>query len=124
CTDSWWSNDVWKYHTAVEPNPGQLDILNNKTYDIVGDVYRELSGSFPDKWFHVGADEIQPNCFNYSRYVTEWFAEDPSRTYNDLAQYWVDHALPIFRSVHSNRRLIMWEDIVLSNEHANEVPKD
>src|SRR5271154_6095141 len=26
CTDSWWSNDVWPLHTAVEPNPGQLDI--------------------------------------------------------------------------------------------------
>ena len=124
CTDSWWSNDVFKYHTAVEPNPGQLDIINNKTYDVVRDVYRELSGIFPDRWFHVGADEIQPNCFNFSSHVTEWFAEDPSRTYNDLAQHWIDHAMPVFRSVHSNRRLIMWEDIVLSTEHAHYVPKD
>lgn len=124
CQDSWWSNDVFKYHTAVEPNPGQLDIINDKTYDIVRDVYSELSGIFPDEWFHVGGDEIQPNCFNYSRYVSEWFAEDPSRTYNDLAQYWVDHAMPIFRSVHSNRRLVMWEDIILSTEHAHDVPKD
>lgn len=124
CADAWWSNDVWQYHTAVEPNPGQLDIINNKTYEVVRDVYRELSGIFPDKWFHVGGDEIQPNCFNFSSYVSEWFAEDTSRTYNDLLQYWIDHALPIFRSVHNNRRLIMWEDIVLANEHAHDVPKD
>lgn len=124
CTDSWWSNDAYEYHTAVEPNPGQLDIINNKTYDVVRDVYRELSGIFPDEWFHVGADEIQPNCFNFSSSVSEWFAEDKSRTYNDLLQYWIDHAMPIFRSVHSNRRLIMWEDIVLANEHAYDVPKD
>ena len=26
CIDSWWSNDNWATHTAVEPNPGQLDI--------------------------------------------------------------------------------------------------
>ncbi|KEY78325.1 beta N acetylhexosaminidase NagA [Aspergillus fumigatus] len=124
CADSWWSNDVWQYHTAVQPNPGQLDIIYDKTYDIVRDVYNELSGVFTDNWFHVGADEIQPNCFNFSTYVQSWFAEDPSRTYNDLSQYWVDHAVPIFRNVSEKRRLIMWEDIVLSPEHAHDVPKD
>ncbi|GAQ11950.1 beta-hexosaminidase 1 [Aspergillus lentulus] len=124
CADSWWSNDVWQYHTAVQPNPGQLDIIYDKTYDIVRDVYNELSGVFTDNWFHVGADELQPNCFNFSTYVQAWFAEDPSRTYNDLSQYWVDHAVPIFRNVSEKRRLIMWEDIVLSPEHAHDVPKD
>ncbi|KKK21092.1 N-acetylglucosaminidase [Aspergillus rambellii] len=124
CVDSWWSNDNWALHTAVEPNPGQLDIINPKTYDIVRDVYTELSGIFPDNWFHVGGDEIQPNCFNFSTYVTEWFAEDPSRTYNDLLQHWVDQAVPIFRSVTKSRRLVMWEDVVLSTEAAPDVPKD
>ncbi|KAH8429954.1 beta-N-acetylhexosaminidase [Aspergillus melleus] len=124
CTDSWWSNDVWELHTAVEPNPGQLDIIYPKTYEVVRDVYEELSDLFPDHWFHVGADEIQPNCFNFSSHVSKWFAEDPSRTYNDLAQYWVDHAVPIFRNYSDDRRLVMWEDITLSAEHAHDVPKD
>ncbi|KAJ5114497.1 hypothetical protein NUU61_000256 [Penicillium alfredii] len=124
CGDSWWSNDVWKYHTAVEPNPGHLDIIYNKTYDVVRDVYRDLSKIFSDSWFHVGADEIQPNCYNYSKHVTKWFAEDSSRTFNDLAQYWVDHAVPIFRRTGDNRRLMMWEDIALSTEAAHKVPKD
>lgn len=124
CGDSWWSNDNWQYHTAVEPTPGQLDIIYNGTYDAVDKVYTELSGIFRDNWFHVGADELQPNCYNFSQYVTEWFAEDPSRTYNDLAQYWVDRAMPIFRSVGPHRRIMMWEDIFLSTEHAHRVPKD
>ncbi|GJP88231.1 CAZyme family GH20 [Aspergillus niger] len=101
CVDSWWSNDDYSLHTAV---------------------YNELSNIFPDNWFHVGADEIQPNCFNFSSYVTDWFTQDPSRTYNDLAQYWVDHAVPIFQNYSASRRLVMWEDIVLSTEHAHDVP--
>ncbi|KAJ5899901.1 hypothetical protein N7495_004645 [Penicillium taxi] len=124
CTNSWWSNDVWEYHTAVEPNPGQLDIIYNKTYEVVENVYTELSGMFQDHWFHVGADEIQAGCYNFSTHVTAWFAEDPSRTYNDLAQYWVDHAVPIFRSAGPHRRLMMWEDIYLSADSAHTVPKD
>ncbi|KAL2798112.1 glycoside hydrolase superfamily [Aspergillus keveii] len=124
CANSWWSNDNWPLHTAVQPNPGQLDIINPKTYDIVRDVYTELSGIFPDNWFHVGGDEINANCYNFSTYVSEWFAEDPSRTYNDLMQHWVDNAVPIFNSVSESRRLVMWEDVVLNTEHADEVPTD
>ncbi|PYH28269.1 beta-N-acetylhexosaminidase [Aspergillus neoniger CBS 115656] len=124
CVDSWWSNDDYALHTAVEPPPGQMDIIYNGTYDVVREVYNELSSIFPDNWFHVGADEIQPNCFNFSSYVTQWFAEDPTRTYNDLAQYWVDHAVPIFQNYSNSRQLVMWEDIVLSTEHAHSVPTD
>ncbi|KAJ5936207.1 hypothetical protein N7454_005505 [Penicillium verhagenii] len=120
----WWSNDDWTYHTAVEPNPGQLDIINNKTYEVVTNVYNELSSIFTDDWFHVGADELQPGCYNFSTYVTEWFLEDSSRTYNDLAQYWVDHAVPIFRAAGAHRRLMMWEDITLSTEAAHDVADD
>ncbi|CAI7578765.1 unnamed protein product [Penicillium pancosmium] len=119
CGNSWWSNDNWPLHTAVEPNPGQLDIIYNKTYDVVRNVYNELSGIFTDNWFHVGADELQPGCYNF-----KWFAEDPSRTYNDLAQVWVDKAIPIFRDAGKHRRIMMWEDIFLSAEAAHDVPKD
>ncbi len=123
CADSWWSNDNWPLHTAVEPNPGQLEILNNKTYTVVENVYNELSGIFTDNFFHVGADELQEGCYNFSTLTTEWFAANTSRTYNDLLQYWLDHALPIF-TIPENRTLIMWEDIYLSTPHANTVPSD
>ncbi|KAL3479016.1 glycoside hydrolase superfamily [Aspergillus californicus] len=124
CANSWWSNDNWPLHTAVQPNPGQLDIINPKTYEVVRDVYNEISGIFQDNWFHVGGDEINANCYNFSTYVTEWFAEDDSRTYNDLLQHWVDKSVPIFRDVSDARRLVMWEDVVLSAEHAHDVPTD
>lgn len=26
CANSWWSNDDWPLHTALQPNPGQLDV--------------------------------------------------------------------------------------------------
>ncbi len=116
-------------HTAVEPTPGELDILNPKTYEVVQNVYTELSHSFSDDFFHVGGDELQTGCFNYSQLIREWFAEDSSRTYFDLAQYWMDHAYPIFTSTantgNQNRRLIMWEDIYTSADaSAKNVSRD
>lgn len=129
CENSWWSNDDWALHTAVQPNPGQLDVLNPDTYDAVRKVYAELSKRFTDDFFHVGGDELQTNCFNFSKTIRDWFEEDDSRTYSDLNQHWLDHALPIFTSKNitagKDRRLIMWEDVLLSpNSPAIDLPKD
>lgn len=124
CSNSWWSNDVWEYHTAVEPNPGQLDILYNGTYPIVKAVHDELSGIFTDNFFHVGGDELITGCYNFSTPTMDWLAANTSRTFNDVAQYWVDHAIPMFQDDKPDRRLVMWEDIVLNDPHASNVPKD
>lgn len=126
CGKSWWSNDVYLKHTANEPPPGQLDIIYNGTYDLVEKVYNEVSSHFDDDVFHVGMDELQDNCYNFSSYVQDWFAENTTRTYNDLLQYWVDKALPIFLNdtLHPNRTLMAWEDVVISSPHASDLPKD
>jgi hexosaminidase len=129
CENSWWSNDDWPLHTAVQPNPGQLDVMNPKTYEVVEKVYSELSHQFSDDFFHVGGDELQTGCFNFSSRIRDWFAEDSSRTYFDLNQYWIDHSYDMFTDPKvtgkKNRRLMMWEDVVLShNSAAPDVPKD
>ncbi|KAK6457934.1 mannosyl-glycoprotein endo-beta-N-acetylglucosamidase [Scheffersomyces xylosifermentans] len=123
CGDSWWSNDVWADHTAVEPPPGQLDILNDDVYNVIEDVYNELSEIFSDNVFHVGADEIQTGCYNFSSLIQAWFQEDENRTWNDLSQYYVDKAYPLFMN-RTNRRIMMWEDILLTPEGAHTLPTD
>ncbi|KAH8724630.1 glycoside hydrolase superfamily [Phaeosphaeriaceae sp. PMI808] len=123
CTESWWSNDNWALHTAVQPNPGQLDILNNKTYEVTGKVYKEMATIFPDNWFHIGGDELFANCNNFSSLALNFFKSGKSM--GDLYQYWVDKAIPNFRS-QVNKTFVMWEDVKLSASVAatGNVPKD
>jgi hexosaminidase len=123
CQNSWWSNDVWPLHTAVEPTPGQLDILNNKTYEVTGKVYKEMAAIFPDDMFHIGGDELFLNCNNFSTLATSFFQS--GKTMGDLYQYWVDKAIPNFRA-QANKTFIMWEDVKLSADVAatGVVPKD
>lgn len=123
CEDSWWSNDVWELHTAVEPNPGQLDILNNKTYEVTGKVYKEASSMFPDPWFHIGGDELHKNCYNFSAPSKAFF--DSGKSMGDLYQVWVDRAIPNFKR-QNNKTFIMWDDVILSADAAATglVPKD
>lgn len=123
CQDSWWSNDVWSEHTAVEPPPGQLDVLNEDIYPIVANIYDELSKLFTENLFHVGADELQANCYNFSTKVQDFFKANASRTMKDVSQRWLDRTLPIFYDK-PERKLVMWEDILTTPEGAHNVSKD
>ncbi|KAG0207326.1 hypothetical protein BGX33_006907 [Mortierella sp. NVP41] len=124
CADSWWDNDGWTHHSAVQPNPGQLDIAYEGTYKLIKDVYREMAGLFKDNLFHVGFDELHTYCYNYSTIAMDWFKKRPGATYQDFAQYYIDKALPIFNDKPS-RRLVMWEDVVTSPDFpAKNVPKN
>ncbi|KAG0253279.1 hypothetical protein BG011_006440 [Mortierella polycephala] len=124
CADSWWDNDGWTHHTAVQPNPGQLDIAYEPTYKLIKNVYREVAKLFKDDFFHVGFDELHRFCYNYSTPSMDWFRANPQATYGDFAQLYLDKALPIFRD-RRDRRLVMWEDVVTSADFAaNKVPKD
>ncbi|KAF9978758.1 hypothetical protein BGZ73_000405, partial [Actinomortierella ambigua] len=123
CGNSWWSNDDFSKHSAVQPNPGHLDIMYPGTYKILGKIFPEIAGLFKDDVFHVGFDELMPNCYNYSEPTREWFKKNPKATYNDLAQVWIDKTVgPIFKK--SANRLMMWEDSVLQANMNAKIPKD
>lgn len=117
CKDAEWET------AAVAPVPGQLEILDNKTYDVLKTIYNDISDLFHDDFFHVGFDELNVGCYKQSPLVNQWFADHPNYTMSDLVQYWVDHALPIFMN-NDRRKLIMWQDALLS-EHipAKSIPE-
>ncbi|KAA8917069.1 hypothetical protein TRICI_000741 [Trichomonascus ciferrii] len=109
---------------ALEPNPGQLEVLKDETYDILKTVYNDVSDMFPENFFHVGIDELHTGCYNKSDSIQKWLKEDKSRTYQDVVQYWLEHALPIFKNK-EDRQLMMWQDAVLSTDiAARDVPKN
>lgn len=114
---------TWTHNISVEPPAGQLDIANDHTYTVVKKVYDEISSLFNDHVFHIGADEVNKVCYDYSNYVQDWYNRNSSLTVKDLMQHWLDKSLPIFRN-RKGRRLTMWEDIVTSNSSAIRIPKD
>ncbi|CAN6659103.1 hypothetical protein TRVA0_031S00804 [Trichomonascus vanleenenianus] len=101
---------------------GQIDVLNPACYDALSKVYKGTASLFKDNVFHIGGDEIASECWGASDHVKKWMEADGSRTWRDVTQYYIDHSLPIFHNT-KNRKLILWEDIVIGDVRANHVPK-
>lgn len=113
----------WTYNTSVEPPAGQLDIAYGFTYSVVKRIYDEISSLFNDDVFHIGGDEVNEVCYNYSKYVQDWYSNNSSLTIKDLIQHWLEKSLPIFRN-RKERRLTMWEDVITGKNSVTNLPKD
>ncbi|KAK8731345.1 hypothetical protein OTU49_007558, partial [Cherax quadricarinatus] len=58
------NQEPWQSY-CVEPPCGQLNIINNNTYNILAQIYKELLDIFsPLDLFHFGGSKVNLNCWN------------------------------------------------------------
>ncbi|KOC64317.1 Chitooligosaccharidolytic beta-N-acetylglucosaminidase, partial [Habropoda laboriosa] len=57
---------------CVEPPCGQLNPTNEKVYELLEGIYKDMLEDFQPDLFHMGGDEVNINCWNSSLVVTNW----------------------------------------------------
>lgn len=61
---------------CYEPPCGQLDPTQDRVYDILEDIYREMVELFGNtEWFHMGGDEVKHECWATSETLNNWLTE-------------------------------------------------
>jgi len=61
----------WESYCS-EPPCGQLNPTNENLYDVLSKIYKEFFEMFEPDIFHAGGDEINLNCWNSSKEITDW----------------------------------------------------
>ena len=54
------------------------------TWDFLDKFFAELAGRFPDRYIHLGGDEVDDACFNASSSVRQWVAAQPNASLSDV----------------------------------------
>lgn len=54
------------YKVKGGPPTSVLDPSVNKTYDLIRGIIEDINATFPDSYIHLGGDEVQDYCFDYS----------------------------------------------------------
>ncbi|XP_066929700.1 chitooligosaccharidolytic beta-N-acetylglucosaminidase-like [Clytia hemisphaerica] len=57
---------------CLEPPCGQLNPINQNLYHILSKIYKEYFDLFDPDLFHAGGDEINFNCWNTTKEITDW----------------------------------------------------
>ncbi|XP_053973490.1 chitooligosaccharidolytic beta-N-acetylglucosaminidase isoform X1 [Hylaeus volcanicus] len=63
--------EPWRNY-CVEPPCGQLNPTNEKVYEILEGIYKDMIEDFQPDIFHMGGDEVNINCWNSSSAITNW----------------------------------------------------
>lgn len=85
-----------------------LDPTNEKTYEFLSNVFRELNDLFPGEYLHIGGDEVKPDHWNANPKIKSFMAShnfDAHAMQNYLIQRVTD-SLQLF-----NRKTIGWDEV-------------
>ena len=63
---------------------GPLDPTINATYTFLTTLFKELQGLFPDKFVHVGGDEVDPGCWASNPAIQAWMKAHGLTSFADL----------------------------------------
>eukprot|EP00043_Microstomoeca_roanoka_P004994 m.53038 g.53038 ORF g.53038 m.53038 type:complete len:523 (-) comp12750_c0_seq1:250-1818(-) len=89
---------------------GPVNPTLNSTYDFMRKFYAEVKSVFPDKFVHVGGDEVSFTCWQSNPQIQAWMKQHPEvSTYADLEQYYELNLLEILSA--QNTSYICWQEI-------------
>merc|ERR1719370_263234 len=89
------NREPWQQY-CVEPPCGQFNVLNEKVYELLGEMFKEWFGMFDTDMFHMGGDEVNFNCWNTTKEFTDYMADHnlvgTKEDYLDLWREFQQHA--------------------------------
>lgn len=87
-----------------------LDPTNERTYEILDDVFREMSALFPDKYFHIGGDENEGKHWDRNPVIQKFKQEHNLKTNHDLQTHFNIRLEKILNGY--GKTLMGWEEIM------------
>ncbi len=99
---------------SIERNSGifdpTLDPTNEKTYEILEDLFGEIAQLFPFKYFHIGGDENEGKHWDENEHIQNFMKANNLKTNHDLQTYF-NIRLDKILSKHG-KSVMGWEEIM------------
>ena len=88
--------------------PDALDPTNQGVYLFLASFIKEMTDLFPDRFIHIGSDEVIPTEWQESEQITQFMQDKGLNSYNDLQTYFNLRLSDImFRA---KKKMIAWDE--------------
>lgn len=96
--------------TGKPAGTGPANPTLDSTYDFLTKLYAEIKAVFPDKFVHVGGDEVPTTCWQSNPQIQKWLKAHPKIVgFGELEQYYELKLLDILKA--QNTSYMCWEEI-------------
>ncbi|KAL0883446.1 hypothetical protein ABMA27_016825 [Loxostege sticticalis] len=110
-TRSWgeaYPDVLTKCYSKGQPTSlGPMDPINSATYKLIADLIEEVQEWFPDKYFHVGGDEVQLDCWESNPELQKYMKEN-NMTSSQLHGLFMRQVLPLLGD---KVEPIVWQEV-------------
>jgi len=90
-----------------------LDPTNEKTYEILGDLFGEMALLFPDSYFHIGGDENEGKHWDENEHIQAFKKKHNLQSNHDLQTYMNIRLEKILAKL--GKSVMGWEEIMTDN---------
>ncbi|CAB3236550.1 unnamed protein product [Arctia plantaginis] len=87
---------------------GPMDPTKNITYKLIGELFQEIQQRFPEKYFHVGGDEVQLSCWKSNPKILKFMRNNNMTKTSELHAYFMNKIIPLLGE---NSKPIVWQEV-------------
>lgn len=96
---------------------GLLNVANEETFNVIGDIVEETRDFFPDEFYHIGGDEVDTRAWNRDPEISAWLKDattpesEPkaNMTEKQAYEYFVKRTSQIV--IDANLRPVVWDEV-------------
>ncbi len=98
----------------IERNAGvfdpTLDPTNEKTYEMLSNLFEEMTSLFPDEYFHIGGDENEGKHWDSNERIKEFKEKNSLKSNHELQAYFNIRLQKILKRY--DKKIVGWEEIM------------
>jgi hexosaminidase len=97
---------------------GPINPIKDETYIFMRDLFQELVKVFPDKYQHLGGDEVGFECWQSNKEITQFMKNQKILSYQDLEEYYIQKLIDQVTAL--NVSTVVWQEVF---ENGVQLPK-
>lgn len=93
------------------PNHAAFEMLNpmqQYTYDVMRNIFKEIIGTFKDKYIHLGMDEVYYACWESSPEIAAFMKQQGFDSVNQVEQYYLRTTMANVQKL--GAKYMIWQD--------------
>ena len=105
-----WGSEQAKPSQRFGVHPGCLDPTQESVYQALETLFAEVAEVFPDRFVHVGGDEVNPKWWQRAEHIQAFIAEHDLKDARGLQNYFLCRLQISLAAL--NKQIIGWDEVL------------